>query len=111
MDQCDETDAPGCCRRTTGARSVSQEPQLVEHQQLRRIEATLKASELASIARFEKRAYDVGRARKQHVSSLSRRLDAESDSQVRRARADRSREDHVVAARDPFAGLVASSRA
>jgi hypothetical protein len=83
------------------------EADLVEDEDVHSFEASLVATELASVARLEERAHEVGGAPEGNVAPLPRGVDTERDCQVRLAGVDGAGEDHVAVLGDPVpAGQV-----
>src|SRR5882724_4871800 len=81
------------------------ESDLVEEEEFDAGKTALQAGELALVAGFEEGAHQIGRAPEADVAPLSGGLDAEGDSEVGLAGADRPREDEVLGVGDPAAAV------
>src|SRR5690606_33533679 len=83
----------------------------VEDEEIDAPAAPLESPELPLVTRFVEHAHEVSSAMEGDAALLPSGLDAEGDSEVSLAGADRSRKKHVVAALDPPAASKLGERA
>jgi hypothetical protein len=79
------------------------EAELVDAQDVEREQAPLQATELTRITGLEQLADEIGRPCEEHLTLLLRRLDAESERQMRLAGPDRPRQDQILRLCHPLA--------